>query len=144
VARLILDTGALIAGVRGRLDLGELADGDDVAMPAIVMAEYRAGVLLDGDRGRAAAQRAFLEEVLDVVPVIDYDEAVADQHASLLAHSRAGGRRRGPHDLIVAATARATERVLLTTDRHARFDELPGVRCRLVASAAGPRRPARD
>jgi tRNA(fMet)-specific endonuclease VapC len=30
------------------------------------------------------------------------------------------------HDLIIAATARATGRTLITTDGRARFEELPG------------------
>jgi tRNA(fMet)-specific endonuclease VapC len=34
--------------------------------------------------------------------------------------------------LIIAATARASGRILVTTDAKARFDELPEVRTRLV------------
>jgi tRNA(fMet)-specific endonuclease VapC len=132
VARLILDTGVLIAGVRGRIDVGVLADTDDVAIPAVAVAEYLAGVLLDGDPGRAAAQRAFLDDVLAVVPVHEYDREVAEHHASLLAHVHASGHRRGAHDLIIAATARASDRVVLTTDERARFGELSGVSVRVV------------
>ncbi|HEU0256624.1 MAG TPA: PIN domain-containing protein [Microbacteriaceae bacterium] len=128
---MILDTGVLIAGVRGRVDVAVLADSDDVAVPAVVVAEYLAGTLLDRDPGRAAAQRAFLEEVLRVVPVCDYDRAVADHHAALLSHVRRLGTRRGAHDLIVAATARATGRTILTTDERARFGDLPDVTARL-------------
>jgi tRNA(fMet)-specific endonuclease VapC len=40
VARLILNSGVLVAGVRGRLDLGATTDEDDVALPAVVVAEY--------------------------------------------------------------------------------------------------------
>ncbi len=40
MARLILDSGVLVAGARGRLDLGALTDEDDVALPAVVLAEY--------------------------------------------------------------------------------------------------------
>ena len=133
MARLILDTGVLIAGVRGRLDLSALADSDDAAVPAIVLAEYEAGVLLTADPARAAAQRGFLDEVLTLVPIVVYDRTVVEHHAALLAHTRSTGRRRGPHDLIIAATARATGRVLLTTDARARFDELPELSCRLLS-----------
>jgi tRNA(fMet)-specific endonuclease VapC len=130
---LILDTGVLIAGVRGRLDLSTMTDADDAAVPAIVLAEYDAGVLLTTDPARAAAQRAFLDEVLTVVPIVVYDRTVAKHHAALLAHTRSTGRSRGPHDLIIAATARATGRVLLTTDARARFDELPNLNSRLLS-----------
>lgn len=132
MARLILDTSVLIAGLRDDANLGRLADADDIAVPGVVIAEYLAGVLLDGDPGRAAAQRSFLDEVLEVVPVAGYDRAVADHHAVLLAHTRPNGGQRGVHDLIVAATARASQRTILTADARARFDELPGVSAELL------------
>lgn len=132
MARLILDTGVVIAGVRGSPALAALADTDDVALPAIVVAEYIAGTLLDADPARAAAQRAFLEEVLMVLPIHEYDRVVAEHHAALLAHVQRSGGRRGAHDLIIAATARATDRVAVTTDRDARFGELPDVTARVI------------
>ena len=52
MARLILDTGVLVAGARGLLDESELAKDDDVALPAVAVAEYLAGVLLDADPAR--------------------------------------------------------------------------------------------
>ncbi|MCO5316079.1 MAG: type II toxin-antitoxin system VapC family toxin [Solirubrobacterales bacterium] len=130
--RLILDTGVLVAMVRGRLRPAAITDGDDIAIPAVVVAEYLAGTLLDPAPGRSAAQRQFLEEMLGVLPVHGYDLNVAEHHAELLAFTRRSGKPRGPHDLIVAATARATGRTLLTTDRGAGFEQLPEVRSLLV------------
>ncbi|MGO8965544.1 PIN domain-containing protein [Mycobacterium sp.] len=127
---MILDTGVLVAAVRGSSMVPEDAD---VAIPAIVVAEYLAGVKLDAVAGRRAAQKAFIDDLLTVVPIVNYDRSVAEHHAALLAHSRREGRRRGPHDLILAATARATGRTILTTDARARFDELPKVNARVVS-----------
>jgi tRNA(fMet)-specific endonuclease VapC len=129
VDRLILDTGVLVAAVRGR---ATVPDDADVAIPAIAIAEYLAGVHLDQDAGRQAAQRAFLDEVLAVIPVHAYDMSVAEHHAALLAYTARQGQRRGAHDLIVAATGRATGRTILTTDRQARFGELPDVNARTI------------
>lgn len=134
MARLILDSGVVIAGARGHVDVAALADVDDVAIPAVAVAEYLAGTLLDTDPGRAAAQRAFLDEVLQVLPVHEYDRGVAEHHAALLAHVQRSGGKRGAHDLIIAATARASDRILLTTDERARFGELPEVSVRLVTA----------
>lgn len=133
MARLILDTGVMIAGTRGRVDMAALADTDDVAIPAIAVAEYVAGLLLDADPGRSAAQRAFLDEVLQVLPVQDYDRSVAEQHAALLAHVQRTGSKRGTHDLTIAATARASDRVVVTTDERARFGDLPEITARVIA-----------
>jgi tRNA(fMet)-specific endonuclease VapC len=57
---------------------------------------------------------------------------VARHHAALLAHARRTGRPRGAHDLIIAASARATGRTLLTMDAEAGFDDLPDVDHHLV------------
>jgi tRNA(fMet)-specific endonuclease VapC len=134
VARLILDTGVLIAGVRGQVDLAVLGDTDNIAVPAVVVAEYLAGLALDADPGRVAAQRAYLDDVLAVVPIADYDHLVANHHATLLAHTHKSGIRRGAHDLIIAATARANGRILVTTDERARFGELPEVTTHLISA----------
>jgi tRNA(fMet)-specific endonuclease VapC len=131
---LILDTGVLVRGARGQLDATAIGDEDDVALPAVVIAEYLAGVLLDGDRARQATQRGFLDHLLDVTPVEDYTLAVAVHHAALLAHVRTTGQPGGANDLVIAATARATGRILLTTDTRARFDELPDVQARVLPS----------
>jgi tRNA(fMet)-specific endonuclease VapC len=56
----------------------------------------------------------------------DYDVNVARAHASLLAHVRRSGTRRGAHDLIIAATALASDRIIVSTDARA-FSDLPGV-----------------
>jgi tRNA(fMet)-specific endonuclease VapC len=133
VARLTLDACALIDGYRKRLDLDEITTTDNVAIPAVVVAEYLQGVVLTPDRDRAERQRTFLAETLRVAPILDYDRRVADHHSELLAHVHRIGSPRGAHDLIIAATARATDRIVLTTDARARFDELPGVEVRLVA-----------
>jgi tRNA(fMet)-specific endonuclease VapC len=132
VARLILDTGVVVAAVRGRINLAGFAEQDDVVLPAVAVAEYLTGVELDPEPSRRAVQHAFLDELLVVLPVVDYDRAVAVHHAALLAHVRRSGRPRGAHDLIIAATARATGRTLVSTDARAGFDDLPDVQVRLV------------
>jgi tRNA(fMet)-specific endonuclease VapC len=133
LARLILDTGVLVAAAQGRLDPMADADEDDVAVPAVVAAEYLTGVELATDPARQAAQRAFLDELLAVMPVVDYTYDVAVHHSALLAHVRREGRPRSAHDLIIAATARATGRLLVSTDDRAGFTCLPEVRTRILA-----------
>lgn len=132
MARLILDTGVLVGIARGRIELSAIASEDDIALPVVALAEYLAGVELDPDPARRAAQRAFLDDVLAVVPVADYTPAVAGHHAELLAHTRRTGRARGAHDLVIAALARATGRTLVTTDARAGFDDLPDLDVRLL------------
>ena len=82
-------------------------------------------MLLSAGKKRAA-RLAFLEDVLAVIPVLDYDRAVAEVHAELLVHVRRQGRPRGAHDLIIAATAKAASRAVVSAD-DAAFTDLPGV-----------------
>jgi tRNA(fMet)-specific endonuclease VapC len=107
-------------------------DQDDVAMAAITAAELLVGVQL-ADRRRKPARRRFVEELRVSVPVEAYDLDVARVHAELLAHARNEGRTRGAHDLLIAATARARARTVVTADA-AGFEGLPGVMVRILRS----------
>lgn len=127
MGRVIVDTGVLIAAERGRLDLQTLAArDDDVCIAAVTAAELLHGVER-ADETRAPARQTFADGILALLPVEDYTLEVARVHARLLSHVRRTGTPRGAHDLIIAATAAATARSIITTDTKARFDDLPGV-----------------
>jgi tRNA(fMet)-specific endonuclease VapC len=129
VTSLLLDTTFLIDAERASAPLDELiADDDDVAVAAVTIAELRVGVEL-ADRRQRPRRLAYVESLVVAVPVIDYDLTVAAAHAKLLAAVRRQGRPRGAHDLIIAATALATGRIILTADRTA-FTDLPDVAVR--------------
>ena len=126
--RLILDTCILIDMERGRLERSRFAALDDeLSIAAVTAAE-----LWEGAIRAAAAQRPrradFVERILEQIPVEDYTLTTAQRHAELLALTHAAGTKRGAHDLIIAATAAQTERLLITRDSKAAFDDLPGVR----------------
>ena len=105
-----------------------MCDDDDVAIAAVTAAELLVGVEL-ANGGHRPARDAFVAGVLARVPVEDYDLEVARAHAQLLAHVRRSGRPRGAHDLVIAATAVARRRIVVTADRRG-FTELPGVAVR--------------
>jgi tRNA(fMet)-specific endonuclease VapC len=129
VTNLLLDTTFLVDAERAGDNLDDLiADEDDVAVAAITIAELRVGVEL-ATRANRPGREQFVDTVIAAIPVIDYDLNVADVHATLLAAVRRQGRPRGAHDLIIAATARATARVVLTADTAA-FNDLPDVAVR--------------
>lgn len=130
MARLILDTTVLVAAERATAALDDVIDdSDDVAIAAITAAELLVGVELAARDQRSARER-FVAAILDAVPIEDYDLEVARAHAALLAAVRRAGRPRGAHDLIIAATASARDRAVLTADA-AGFADLPGVSVRV-------------
>jgi tRNA(fMet)-specific endonuclease VapC len=85
--------------------------------------------LVDAERGGDS-----LEEVIDdgddvavaAITVAELRVGVQLAHADLLAYVRRTETPRGAHDLIIAATARAQERQVVSADQSG-FAGLPGV-----------------
>jgi tRNA(fMet)-specific endonuclease VapC len=124
--RLILDTNVLIAYERGSIDRAAFR-ADELSIAAVTLAEYRVGIEMADTVERAATRSRWLDIVLAEVDVLDYSRKTADHHARLLAHVRRSGRSRGAHDLVIAAHALETGRIVVSRDAKARFDDLPGV-----------------
>ncbi|GGS79866.1 hypothetical protein GCM10010156_43310 [Planobispora rosea] len=95
------------------------------------VAELLTGVEL-ADDARRPGRQAFVDEVLALIPLEECTTDVARVHARLMAHVRRTGKTRGAYDLMIAATAAATARVIITMDASAAFDDLPGVRAEVI------------
>ena len=129
MTRLLLDTTFLSDAERSGEILDDfIEDDDDVAIAAVTIAELRVGALL-ADGRRRTTRAAFVDEVIDTIPALGYDLDVAEAHAELLVQVRAQGKPRGAHDLIIAATAKAFDRTIVSADDGA-FRELPGITVR--------------
>jgi tRNA(fMet)-specific endonuclease VapC len=102
-----------------------IADEDQVVIAAVTIAELLVGVRLAAG-GRRSARQEFVDGVRAVIPIVNYDATIAAAHAELLVAVRRQGRPRGAHDLIIAATAKATQRDVVSADRSA-YDDLPGI-----------------
>jgi tRNA(fMet)-specific endonuclease VapC len=133
VSRVLLDTTYLVDAERSGLDLDQaIDDEDDVAIAAVTVAELRVGALLATGK-RRTARFAFVDDVVRALDVVDYGVEVAEAHAELLVAVRSQGRPRGAHDLIIAASALATDREVVSADSSA-FRDLPGIRTSIVRS----------
>lgn len=126
MARLILDTNALIQLDRSVGRVAGISESDDIAISAITLAELRHGVLA-ADTATRQAREQFVHDVEETIEVLPYTRSTAAEHAALLDHVRRAGRPRGAHDLIIAAHARQTGRRIVSLDVKARFGDLPGV-----------------
>ena len=125
----MLDTTFLIDAERAGDELDEIiADEDDVAIAAITVAELLVGVELAQGKKRAERQ-AFVDDLVATIEVLTYDLDVSAAHAELLVAVRRQGLPRGAHDLIIAATAKAAGRTVVTADTTA-FEDLPDVSVR--------------
>jgi tRNA(fMet)-specific endonuclease VapC len=127
--RLILDTGIVISIKRGKIAVHEVySDEDDVAIAAVTIAELVYGAMLAGDPDRRLEWTQHAVAVAAALRVLPYTADTAVRHGELLASTRSAGAQRGPLDLLIAAHAVQTGRVIVTRDVAARSDALPGVR----------------
>lgn len=108
----LLDTSVVIAADEaGALDLPESA-----AISVITLGELRAGVLMARDDRIAAGRRSRLEAVRAVFAALPVDDAVAERYGEVLALARSERRTAKATDLLIIATAAATDRELVTLD----------------------------
>jgi tRNA(fMet)-specific endonuclease VapC len=130
--RIVLDTGTIIAIERGKLDVDAVLGADDAAIASVTAMELLVGVER-ADEAHKQARSVRVEAVLASLPIEDYTIAVARIHARLAVQTMSTGKQRSAYDLMIAATAAATNRILLTTDAKAEFDQLAGVRSELIS-----------
>ncbi|HEX5300402.1 MAG TPA: PIN domain-containing protein [Streptosporangiaceae bacterium] len=129
--RVILDTGTLIAIERGRLDVDTVLGADDAAVASVTAMELLVGVER-ADEAHKQGRSVRVEAMLASLPIEYYTITVARIHARLVVQAMSTGKQRSAYDLMIAATAVATNRILLTTDAKAEFNQLPGVRSEVV------------
>jgi predicted nucleic acid-binding protein len=104
---IILDSGVIIGGERGTLDLERwiISQPDEqFEVAAVTVAELWHGV----ERATAvhrAKRQDYIENALAAVSIIPYTEHTARVHARLWAQLESSGRMIGDYDLIIAATA---------------------------------------
>ena len=127
---VVLDTAVLIAAERGTFDMpGYLAALGDapVAVAAVTASELLHAVERARDAGIRQRRSAFVEGVLENVPVIPFGLAEARAHARIWAELAAAGALIGAHYLQVAATAlvAGSEVAALNVSEFGRVPGLP-------------------
>jgi tRNA(fMet)-specific endonuclease VapC len=117
----VVDSSILISAARGRFSLKQL--GSDYADTPFVIASITVSELLHGvyrtaDLRLQEKRRAFAELVIDLFPVIAFDQEIARTHAHLWARLASIGQMIGAHDLLIAATAITLGYGVLTTNER--------------------------
>jgi predicted nucleic acid-binding protein len=125
---VIVDTSVLVEAERRRVRLSGLLE--ELRHEPIGMAAITASELLHGCHrasGAARARRAaFVDALLDAIPVLAFGLAEARRHAELWAGLGREGATIGPHDLLIGATALARGWALATMNRR-EFVRVPGL-----------------
>lgn len=131
---VVLDTSVLVAAERRAVRFEALLESlgeESVAVAAITASELLHGCHRASDPGMRARRAAFVDALLDALPVLPFGLPEARRHAELWAELARTGSAIGPHDLLIAATALAQGHALATINQR-EFSRVPGLR--LVAT----------
>jgi predicted nucleic acid-binding protein len=121
---LILDTNALSAAAeREPAALEVVARAERLAVPVIVLGEYRLGI---AQSRRRTDYESWLREWIAAVTVLDIDEQTTHHYAAIGLELKRIGKPIPANDLWIAALCRQHALPLVSRDRH--FDLVAGVR----------------
>jgi len=121
---MILDTNALSAAAEGDpAVLAHLARADQVAIPVIVLGEYRYGIAQSRHR---ATYANWLKALLNDCLVLDINEPTTHEYAEITLELKRKGTPIPTNDLWLASLCRQHGMPLLSRDRH--FDLVAGTK----------------
>jgi predicted nucleic acid-binding protein len=121
---MILDTNALSAAADDDpAVIALLARANQVAIPVIVLGEYRYGIALSRNR---ASYANWLKGLLQDCLVLDIHEPTTHHYAEITLELRQKGRPIPTNDIWIAALCRQHSFPLLSRDRH--FDLVAGTK----------------
>lgn len=127
----MLDTSVWIEMERTESQHPLLSNDDELLMAAPALAELH---LAAKSATRTPEARRLSQEMLQAFlgysTFLPIDERTAEIFAELKEATKASGRPRGINDLWIAASAIQYNAELVTIDRAAMFQDLPGVRVR--------------
>lgn len=120
---ILLDSSAVIAHFRGKLDLFALvAPEEPLFLPLVALGELLKGALKSADPPKHQAK---IMTLLKVVAVLNPDSATAERYARASAALEAKGRTIPENDLWIAAVALELDMPLATLDAH--FERVEGL-----------------
>ena len=121
---MILDTNGLSALAEGELRLEPiLRKATQIAVPVIVLGEYRYGIQQSRERQR---YEHWLVEYLPNFRVLNVDEQTTISYAAVRGELKRAGTPIPSNDVWIAALCRQHSLPVLSRDRH--FDLVPGLR----------------
>lgn len=121
---MILDTNALSAAAdKEPSALQVVADAERLALPVIVLGEYRLGIAQSRHR---AAYENWLREWVAAISLLDVDEETTRSYASIGLELKKRGTPIPTNDLWIAALGRQHSLPIISRDKH--FDLVPGLR----------------
>lgn len=121
---MILDTNGLSAVADGEPTIEPiLRNAAQIAIPVIVLGEYRYGISQSRDRNR---YEQWLSEYLPKFRILDIDERTTISYASVRLELKKAGTPIPSNDVWIAALCRQHSLPVVSRDRH--FDSVLGIK----------------
>jgi tRNA(fMet)-specific endonuclease VapC len=121
---MIVDTNALSAGADSDPEvIAILARAEQMAIPVIVLGEYRHGIAQSRNR---ETYENWLKDLLRDCLVLDITEPTTHHYADIIIELKRKGKPIPTNDLWIAALCRQHALPLLSSDRH--FDLVAGTK----------------
>lgn len=130
---VILDSSEIILLERNRGVVENLVagrEGEAFGISVVTVAELLHGVERADTEIRKIRRQAFVEKVIEMIPVFPFDMGVARIYARIWASLVQRGFTVGSHDLIIAATAISLDYTVITANRRD-FEKIEGLRLEL-------------
>jgi tRNA(fMet)-specific endonuclease VapC len=127
---IILDSSEIIALERNRGMVESLIAGreeEPFGISVVTVAELLHGVERADNEARRLRRQAFVEKVIELLPIFPFDVSAARIYARIWASLVQRGFTVGAHDLIIAATAISLDYIVITSNRRD-FERIEGLR----------------
>ncbi|MBK5275643.1 MAG: type II toxin-antitoxin system VapC family toxin [Desulfuromonadales bacterium] len=135
---VIFDSSEIIALERNRGLVEALVVGREdelFGISVVTVAELLHGVERADTETRRLRRQAFVEKVIEVLPIFPFDVAAARIYARIWASLVQRGFTVGAHDLIIAATAISLDYTVITSNRRD-FEKIEGLRLEVRGCAS--------
>jgi tRNA(fMet)-specific endonuclease VapC len=129
---LVIDTNFFIDIENKRLGIEKLNDFSSYGesyIASVTASELLTGIHLANDISIKVRRSAFVERILETIPILNFDEKVARTYAEIYAYflKPRSKSNSNVHDLQIAATALAHGYPLLTSNIQD-FEKIPGIK----------------
>ena len=124
---VVVDSSYVIALERAEIDFNEIKDLE-LLLPTPVIAEILSGVKSMASRPKAERAEQKLAQIQSVMTVVNFDLKAADAFSNLATSESNRSSPRSVFDLLIASITVAQRATLLTLDKKADWESLPGVK----------------
>ena len=135
---VILDTSVLIEAERNEFDIDKFTEHreeETFGLSVITVAELLHGVNRSDSTKRHLKRSAFVEKVIELFPVYNFDISIARIYAELWSDLRSKGIQIGAHDLIIGSTA-LTLGFSVATHNTRHFERIEGLKIEILTAVS--------